>query len=326
MPVTPDPTPAAEAPVSAASIVDNIGRALAVGMPRRRAIGFILKGLAAAALAQFGVRSAWAAATCICPATGALYDPVLACCTSSGVQNKNPIANLAACPDRTGHPGFVPIPNDCGSPGDLSHPFIPNSFGAANFLPCCQAHDICYLTCAPAASAAAAKATCDSTIGTCVPGKCDSAYPPGTGMANAIKNRSCHAVADRYGSAVSSFGQTAYDSGQMAACDCCATSACATSCASPGQCGGFSSCGQGGDCVCATLAEGGGTCGHGGTPCAGIQRCTATSQCPSGYSCWATSCCGGFGVCVPICNPVGPAPQSTQRAQSAVSGPTVAHP
>ena len=273
----------------------------------------MLKGIAAAALAQVGVRSAWAAATCVCQATGQLYDPVTACCTSGGVQNKNPITSLAACPGKVPHPGYTAVPNGCGPAGGVVTPFIPNSWGAANFLPCCNAHDVCYGTCN------GSKAGCDNTFHTCLIGACDAAYAAHPILQRLLPN--CYNAAHTYFGAVSLGGGGAFDSAQMEACDCCGTSTCPSACASPGVCGGFSSCGGGGDCVCATLTEGGGTCGHGSTPCAGIQRCTSTSQCPSGYSCWQTSCCGGFGVCVPVCNPIGPAPQSINTIGN---GPTVA--
>jgi hypothetical protein len=52
------------------------------------------------------------------------------------------------------------------------------------------------------------------------------------------------------------------------------------------------------DCVCGTIAEGGGLCVPGSTQCATLIPCSNTGGCPSGSLCLIGSCCG-VGVCVP---------------------------
>ena len=71
--------------------------------------------------------------------------------------------------------------------------------------------------------------------------------------------------------------------------------------------------------VCGTLAEGGGLCVEGLTPCAGLIQCPGgTGDCPDGYLCFVESCCG-VPVCMPpstFCQPTAPgeAPATAKAA------------
>ncbi len=117
-------------------IFDNLARTLGTGLQRRDVFKFALAGVASAALAEFGVKTAWAVQSCQCQ--GQTYDPTLQCCTPSGVQQKHPVVNLTACTNKVDHPGYTCIPNGCGAEGG---PHVPNGFGAASFLSGLNNHD-----------------------------------------------------------------------------------------------------------------------------------------------------------------------------------------
>jgi len=297
--------------VASREIFDDIARTLGSDIPRRRALALVLKGLLGAALAEFGIKSAWAQATCLCQ--GQTYDPLTACCTPTGVQQKHPISSTRACPNKVPHPGFVALPNGCGPSGGALTPVIPNGFGAASFLQCCNTHDICYGTCNDV------KDSCDGNFLACLVGACDAAYS-GTGILDGIKRNSCRSVANTYFGAVHHFGDGAFEAAQDEACDCCGTSTCPQSCAGS-ACGSLPPCAPGGDCLCFTSTEGSGACVHGATPCASVSRCTTTADCPSGTTCLTTSCCGSFGVCGPLCNPILPSAFIAPRSRT--GGPTL---
>jgi hypothetical protein len=66
------------------------------------------------------------------------------CCGANGAPvAKKPIANLDECPNRISSPGFVVVPNGCGTTEDR----LPDHFGKADFTPACNTHDECYGTC-----------------------------------------------------------------------------------------------------------------------------------------------------------------------------------
>ena len=282
-------------------IFDNLGRILGSGLPRRKVFKLVLSGLAGAVLSELGVKSAWAAGTCLC--RGQTYNPVTACCTPTGVQNKNPITNLSACPNRVHSPSFPgAVPNGCGAEGGTQ---FPNAFGLANFRPCCNNHDICYGTCIDLTGTS--KTSCDNTFGSCLTFSC---------AANVFFPSlipTCLAVAAAYRAAVGIFGTGPYETAQSGACDCCGTSTCPQTCAGS-ACGSLPSCAGGGDCVCFTSTEGTGACVHGATPCSAVSHCSTTADCPAGTACLTTSCCGSFGVCGPLCNPIVQASQSVPLA------------
>ncbi|HEU4452660.1 MAG TPA: hypothetical protein VFR81_06345 [Longimicrobium sp.] len=296
-------------PGSPGQIFDDVARALGAGISRRGALALAAKGFVAALLAEVGVRSAWAQQTCLCQ--GQVYDPRTTCCTPSGRQQKHPITNLNGCPSRVPHPGYTPgPPNGCGAQGGVITPLIPNHWGHADFLSCCNPHDTCYGTCL------SSKGGCDSAFGSCLDAACTSAYQ--NHFFTQILLPNCYAAAGAYHAAVSLGGGGAYTAAQSGACDCCGTSTCPQSCAGS-ACGSLPACDPGGDCVCFTSTEGTGACVHGATPCSSVPRCTTTADCPSGYACLTTSCCGSFGVCGPLCNPLGPA-QSVSRVLRSQSG------
>ena len=243
-------------------LFDNIARILGSVMPRRTAFRLVLSGLAGAALAEIGIKSAWAATTtCLCQ--GQTYDPTTACCTATGVQPKHPLASVSACPNKVPHPGYTATFNGCGGEGSVFNPIIPGHYGAANFTPCCNNHDICYGICNDV------KATCDSTFLTCLTASCDAAYSA-PGVLNSIQRANCHGVANTFYAAVSNAGGGFFETAQDGACDCCSTSTCPQTCAGS-ACGSLPACAGGADCVCFTSTEGTGACVHGATPCSAVS-------------------------------------------------------
>lgn len=287
---------------SSREIFDNIARILGSDLSRRKVFGLAVKGLIGAALAEVGIRTAWAAATCPCPGSG-VYDPLTACCTSLGVQPKNPIANLAACPNKVKHVGNPSNPNGCGGEGGVISPYIPNRWGLANFLPCCNTHDNCYGNCN------SVKTGCDNSFGACLIGACASAY----GFFPSLFG-SCSAVAGIYFAAVRFGGQSFYDAGQMQDCDCCSSTTCPQSCVG-GTCASLPACGDPG-CVCFQTVEGTGFC-HRSQSCAGLATCSSSASCPAGWACVNVTCCGGTPVCIRPCFVI-----SGALAEAPLSGPT----
>lgn len=275
---------------------DNITRSIAGSLTRRDMLKVAMTGFLGIGLAKLGIRTAWAGDSCLC--NGVKYDPDLSCCTSFGVIQKHPIADLTQCPNKVPHPTHTCVPNGCGGSGGIS---VPNGFGAANFLPACNDHDCCYDKCN------STKATCDTDFLTSLNDACSTAYP-GNELLENMKRNMCLKTAKTYYNFVNSQGQTYFDAAQRQSCDCCASEPCAESCAG-GACGNLPSCAANDpDCLCFTTPEGSGACIPGSTPCAGLKTCSSSSQCPPGYGCAVTSCCGNFGVCGPLCSDVKPAP------------------
>lgn len=296
-------------------LFDDLTRSVAGASSRRDALKIAFYGLAGYALAKFGVRSAWAAANCLC--NGVVYDSSLSCCTPGGVVQKHPIASLASCPNRVPNATHMCAPNGCGGEGGVP---VPNGYGAANFRPSCNTHDCCYDACTTSGTA---KAGCDTDLYNNLLAACATAYP-GTGVLDRIKRGSCNNVAATYYSFVNRFGQTFFDAAQQQSCDCCGDQPC-LSCAG-GACGNLPHCAANNpDCLCFTTPEGTGACIPGSTPCAGLRACNSSADCPPGYGCTKTSCCGGGGVCGPLCSDVRPAGAAVSRSSKtlAATGPTM---
>ena len=294
-------TTAAEAALNGAGF-DNLIRSVGGASTKRQILKLVLGGVAATLVGRVGIRPSWAVTgTCLC--LGANYDPQTACCTPTGVVQKNPIADLTVCPNRTGNT----TPHELDGCTD-----VPDSYGAVNFVNCCNGHDICYQTCK------SDKSSCDSTLGTCMSTLCDQLYPVGSGAIAAIKRASCKSAAVSYEAGVNVGAGKAYTARQKMFCDCCGVEPCKQTCAG-GACGALPACAGGGDCVCFTTTEGTGGCAHGSTRCAGLTSCSSSSQCPPGYGCLATTCCGTGSICAPLCSDVTPAPKAAKSTASGVT-------
>lgn len=302
-------------------LFDDMARLAASGMPRRSLLRLGISGMAGTTLASLGVRVAWAD---ICNCNGTSYDSDTQCCTSSGVQNKYPITNLDACPNRVPHPGYTPSFNGCGPEGSVVTNFVPNTFGLANFTTCCDNHDICYGTCL------SAKDGCDSTFYSCLAAECNTWYQViNHGVIYDQLYQNCLTAATVYYSAVHFRGGGAYTSAQDGACDCCGpvdpqqpccptASVCGSQCCAQGQtcingsccpnqqvCG-TQCCPPGQSCINGTCQ---GTCSYqcpcpggpnGGKIYATCSECLAA--CPTGLACF------GYLYCVPLGNNCGTCP------------------
>jgi hypothetical protein len=297
--------------INSADLFDNIARLTQRPIPRRSAVGTLFGGFLGLALADLGIKSAWAQANCLCT-DGETYDPAIQCCTSAGVQAKNPITNLAACPNRVPHPGHTPGFNGCGPANSWITPWIPNRYGIADFTQCCNNHDICYDTCNDV------KSNCDNAFLSCLTASCNNAYSAASILFPELL-QDCLVVAGAYYAAVALGGGSAFDSAQDEACDCCPETTCPQSCAGS-SCGSLPPCAGGGDCVCFTSTEGNGACIHGDTPCDSVPNCVTSADCPAGYACTASSCCGSAGFCGPLCNPItGPSGQTTRQIRKSAT-------
>ncbi|MDQ1921094.1 hypothetical protein [Massilia pseudoviolaceinigra] len=308
--------PAPASPAGDDTGFDHFSRSLGSQVARRDVMKVALFGAVSALLGSVGMKQAWAAANCLCARQ--LYDVATQCCTPAGVRPKHPLADLASCPERVAHPGYVCRPNGCGAAGGQS---FPGAFGAARFGACCDGHDCCWGSCN------SNRPRCDGTFIDCLRDACDAAYPPrlnALGLdSNRIRRSSCRATARAYfeGVQTDTWGTPAYLAAQQAACDCCGTQTCKT--CPGGTCEALPSCEDPG-CVCFQTIEGAGFC-HRPQPCAALSGCTSSASCPSGWACVSVTCCGSHPVCIQPCFVVGGARVSPFGAAPA-AGPTTARP
>lgn len=85
--------------------------------------------------------------------------------------------------------------------------------------------------------------------------------------------------------------------GNVCATGVCAQGACTSNTCRGETCATFGPCGPGGECVCASTAEGTGYCVDGSTQCAGLATCSDSADCASGLICAVATCCPNS-VCV----------------------------
>jgi hypothetical protein len=152
------------------------------------------------------------------------------CCYLGEAVAINPIADLAKCPQRTSHPGYVPAFNGCGGSGITSS--VPDNpmlawhstdllylalYGrsAGDFTTACNRHDICYDTCINPAGVS--KANCDLIFGQAMDTICDRDY---IGILASGYRNECLSFSATYEYVVSRI-EPFYKSAQMTACDCC---------------------------------------------------------------------------------------------------------
>ena len=231
------------------------------------------------------------------------YDTATSCCTSVGIQPKNPIQNLAACPNRVQnvHPVVlsgcsiqVPLAISIGalftglfgSAGSIA--LILQSY-AGTFRDVCNAHDTCYATCR------SDRGTCDSGFLTAARNRCQQL--PGNAR------QRCNAAALAYYSGIRLGGQNYWVDAQKEHCDCCPGDqpCCSTntSCTATGaNCGSIpDGCGGSLNCGSCTAPQ---TCGGAGLP--NVCGCTPTTCSAAGAGCGpiADGCGGSLdcGTCV----------------------------
>jgi hypothetical protein len=114
-------------------------------------------------------------------------------------------AELQACSNKVPDPSYTPTSNGCGPDGGPQIPNNPTGCGDTSFLEPCNAHDICYGTCG------SNKDSCDHAF-------LDAMLEICSGSSCAY---SCSQYANTYYGAVHNYGETAYESAQLAACACC---------------------------------------------------------------------------------------------------------
>lgn len=85
--------------------------------------------------------------------------------------------------------------------------------------------------------------------------------------------------------------------GNVCASGSCQRGACTSELCDGGVCEGFSQCGPGFPCVCASTSEGTGFCVDGDTSCLDLPDCGSSDDCPAGQICGIGSCCGR-NVCI----------------------------
>jgi hypothetical protein len=159
-----------------------------------------------------------------------------------------PVPDLASCPPcpsstplcRKPAPGHPPTVNGCGPEkftALIEHGIIPQGFGDADFRnggcpanqSCgCNQHDVCYGTCN------SDKSACDEAFKKDLNTSCENAYPvdprgrdacpDGLCFSNNQRSAMCHNRARKYYSLVKEVGQSAYDTAQKVACQCCCNS------------------------------------------------------------------------------------------------------
>src|SRR5215467_7848570 len=152
------------------AIFDRVTRSLGSGMPRRHIFKLAFGGLVATALAELGIPKRSMAQSCFCQ--GQPYDPTTACCTTAGIQQKavHPVRDLGACPNKVNNPNYTDGSNGCGTDGFP----LPDHFGKANWLSCCDGHDLCWGKCNT--DGLHGQAMCNNTFGNCLSTVCHSAF------------------------------------------------------------------------------------------------------------------------------------------------------
>ena len=152
------------------------------------------------------------------------------CCgaTSGAPVPKNPITNLADCPDRTQTKAPDHTTPACGpaQAGPIKRAVIPQRYGPVSFEPGCIVHDECYSTCRKD------KGSCDAQLRDLLLSACQAYYrvliesalragSDATARQLSISFTSCSLMAEDFFGAVSTMGQDAYDTAQKDHCKCC---------------------------------------------------------------------------------------------------------
>ncbi|CAD5373580.1 hypothetical protein RA210_U370006 [Rubrivivax sp. A210] len=152
------------------------------------------------------------------------------CCFDGEPQPVNPIADLAKCPARTEHPGWVPGSNGCGGSGissavpdnpmfalHITDPvyLLVHGTTSGDFTQACNGHDTCYDKCLKPAGRA--KSSCDTNFGSDMDAVCLRDY---SGLLDGPYLLQCLGLSAGYEGVVSSI-ESFYESAQKNACDCC---------------------------------------------------------------------------------------------------------
>jgi hypothetical protein len=142
------------------------------------------------------------------------------CCFNGERQDKNPIADLALCPNRVPHPGFVPTANGCtGVPNNpmavlhsLDQAYLNSHLNKGWITTACDGHDLCYDGCNNE------KSFCDSNLGTDIDKVCFQDF---SGSGEGLYLLECLGLSKVYEGVVRTPLFPFYDNAQKKACDCC---------------------------------------------------------------------------------------------------------
>jgi hypothetical protein len=120
------------------------------------------------------------------------------------------MTDIAECPNRISKPGFVPMPNGCGT---VDHR-LPDHFGKCDFTPACNTHDICYVSCPNP------KQSCDDKFISDINESCISTYKRPLEAVDRYGCRKLSTIAARVAFATEA-AQRAYEAAQKLGCQCC---------------------------------------------------------------------------------------------------------
>lgn len=181
---------------------DTLTRSLASSASRRDALKMLGGSIAAGVATYWGVGRA-----------APLNAAPMAMAPQQDNKTCQPLMEDTRCPSnyqKEPIPGHKPSFNGCGGEGSGFRP--PQSFGRANFVPSCNAHDVCYENCGMS------QGDCDSAFLADLVSSCAAAYP---GIILSVDRFACYDVAGVYTAVVASVGGEFYREGQKKACRCC---------------------------------------------------------------------------------------------------------
>jgi hypothetical protein len=305
---------------------DQLAKDVARGLSRRELLRRLARTALGAAVISFSREQAEAAtSTCTCNGTtiaswesccrtGRLeqrYNPILSCCTPSGVRRKNPIEQIPGlslsdvCPNRvkTKNPAYRNVSNGCGTPehplpeGDtftLKGPFdvVITQF-RVNWRGCCDAHDYAWGTCCESAfmDCQRTRELADTGFGDCIQKKCLDGIPWWLPTLRA-KCIALYAIGG-YKLVSSDLLTPNWEAAQREACDCCPGDdpcvpcpAGTTQCGDGSCCNGFccpfdGKCYPAGTTICGSQCAPPGKCCPGNWPgpvCAPYEDCLTTTD------------------------------------------------
>lgn len=110
------------------------------------------------------------------------------------------------CSKRVVDPDYIPEPNGCGPKGGVSFPDNPGGCDNSNFKDSCDAHDTCYGDCGKDRESDCDDAFFNSLLDVCI---------------NTCNSMQCWAALQLYFGAVTEYGDSAYEAGQVEGCACC---------------------------------------------------------------------------------------------------------
>lgn len=149
------------------------------------------------------------------------HNPKDSCCINEKVRSKtiSTVSDLSKCPNKVAKKNYTPTTNGCGT-DDFHVTSKPGGCVPCNvevdFLPACDAHDICYGTCNTK------KSNCDTNFHSAMINACESELTDQTCHCGELASRlnGCKKWANTYKNAVASTNSP-FNNAQVNACQCC---------------------------------------------------------------------------------------------------------